>query len=253
MPKFGCQLSSISPYLDTIDHIDEAFSRLAEIDCRYVQLQGIPLDIPDVQIAAALNAHGLTCVAVQEEYPFGLGTSPERYIERALACDADYLTFSMIPPQINTFDKLKRFALSVTKIYHKAQEAGLTLTYHPAEIDYRLIGRLPAYDRLLGLLPENVQLTFCVHGSFGKVPYMQILEKYAGRMDLIHVKDSITRADGATQLMPLGEGEHNWQPILKACVQAGAQYIFTDQENWDRDAFVCTADSLAYLRSLKLP
>ena len=81
---------------------------------------------------------------------------------------------------------------------------------------------------------------------------MQILEKYAGRMDMVHVKDSITRADGAVQLMPLGEGEHNWQPILKDCVQAGAKYIFTDQENWDRDAFACSRSSLLYLQSLHI-
>lgn len=252
MVNFGCQLSSISPYLDTIDHIDEAFQKLSEMGCRYVQLQGIPLSIPDIQIAAACNAHGLTCTGVQEEYPFGFGADPERYIERALACEADYLTFSMIPPQINTFDKLKRFAASVTKIYQSVKAAGLTFTYHPAEIDYRMIGKIPAFDRLMDLLPEDVQLTFCIHSVFGKIPYMQVLGKYAGRMDIVHVKDSIVRADGAVQLMPLGEGDHNWQPILKACTEAGAKYILTDQENWDRDAFRCTEISLEYLHKLKL-
>jgi sugar phosphate isomerase/epimerase len=81
---------------------------------------------------------------------------------------------------------------------------------------------------------------------------MQVLEKYTGRMDIVHVKDSIVRADGAVQLMPLGEGDHNWQPILKACTEAGAKYILTDQENWDRDAFQCTEISLEYLHKLKL-
>ena len=100
MPKFGCQLSSVSPYLDTIDHIDQTFRKLSEMGYRYVQLQGIPLSVPDMQIAAACNAHGLTCVGVQEEYPFGFGADPERYIERAVACEAEYLTFSMIPQML---------------------------------------------------------------------------------------------------------------------------------------------------------
>ena len=253
MPKFGLQLSSISPYLDTIEHIDQSFQRLAEMGYRYVQLQGIPLDIPDQQIAQALRNNGLTCVAAQEDYPFGFGAAPERYIERTVTCEADYLTFSMIPPQINTYDKLKRFAASIVKIQERVHEAGLVLTFHPAEIDFRPIGKIPAFDRLLGLLPEEIQLTLCLHSAFGKVPYTQILEKYADRVDLVHFKDSITRADGATQLMPLGEGEHNWQPILNACLNAGVSCIFAEQENWDRDAFACAEQSLAYLRSLKLP
>lgn len=252
MPEIGFQLYSILPYLDTEENLEKSLEKVAQIGYRYVQLQGVPANISDNSIASALKKAGLRCIATQEDYPFGFGQDPERAIERALVCGADYLSFSMIPPQINTLDRLKRFARAIEKIYNKVQKAGLIFAYHPVEIDYRMLGKAPIYDRLLSLLPEQIQLNFCVHSSFRKVPYTQILEKYQGRVDLIHFMDSVIRSDGAVQFMPLGEGEHNWKTISDACIQAGAKYIFAEQAHWDRDMFVCAEENYKYLKELGL-
>lgn len=252
MQELGFQLSSVAPWLDTSDHLKESLARIAAIGYRVVQLQGVSPDIPDGLIAAALRENGLRCVAAQEDYPAGLAPDPDSAIGRAVACGCDYLVFSLIPPEYDTPDRLKGFAKKLLCIYEKAQKAGLVLAYHPNRSDFRLMGRMPVYERLLSLLPPEVRLNFCVHASFGRLPYARVLEKYAGRIDLVHFKDSLTRADGTARLMPLGEGEHNWKPILDACARAGTQYILVEQEHWERDAFDCAAASYRYLKGLGL-
>lgn len=85
----------------------EAFQKIAALGYKDVQLQGASMDIPDEEIARALKDAGLNCIATQEDYPFGFGDDPERYIKRAVTCGAKYLTFALIPREVDTLEKLE--------------------------------------------------------------------------------------------------------------------------------------------------
>lgn len=251
MTKFGFQLSSITPYLDTAEHLREAFDKIAAIGYSAVQLQGVPADIPDSQIAAALRESGLECIATQEDYPFGFGEDPDRAVERAVACGSRYLVFALLPPETGTVAQLEDFAQKLMAIREKVRKAGLVFAYHPITPDFRDMEGVPVYERLMALLPPDVQLTFCVSSSFGTgCSYEHVLEQYSGRTDLVHFKDSVVLPDGTVQLMPLGEGSHDWKPILKACTRTGVKWVFAEQERWNRDAFDCAAASFRYLKAL---
>lgn len=250
--NIGYQLSSIAPYLKTEEDLRTSLQKIADLGYRDVQLQSVPDEIPNAVIADALKSAGLTCIAIQEDYPDGFGAYPEKYIERALACGARYLTFAIIPRDIDTAEKLDEFAKAVCDIHKKVTDAGLIFAFHPIGSDFRSMDGVPVYERLMQRLPETMQLTFCVHSSFGSpVSYHEVLQKYKNRVDLVHFKDSILLADGTVQLMPLGAGRADWQPIAEACADAGVKWIFAEQERWLKDAFECAADSLAYLNSLK--
>ena len=79
-----------------------------------------------------------------------------------------------------------------------------------------------------------------------------MLEKFAGRVDLVHFKDWVPLPDGKRKLVPLGEGSVQWHPITDACQTAGVQYIFAEQKRWDRDPFDCAAASFRHLALLGL-
>lgn len=81
---------------------------------------------------------------------------------------------------------------------------------------------------------------------------MPVFRQYAGRMDLAHFKDDVLLPDGTKQMMPLGQGSHDWRPILAACREAGVKYVFAEQERWNQDAFECAQDSFDYLREIGL-
>lgn len=102
------------------------------------------------------------------------------------------------------------------------------------------------------MLPQDVQLTYCVCNSLdSSTTPEQILQSHAGRVDLVHFKDRRKMSGNREMLMPLGEGEVDWQPIADACQKAGVQFIFAEQERWNRDAFDCAAASFRYLSGLK--
>ena len=250
--KTGYQLSSITPYLQTETELRASLQKIAALGYRDVQLQGVSAEIPDSVVADALRDAGLNCIALQVDFPDGFGDYPEKAIDLAVACGAKYLTFAIIPWDIDDVDGLNAFAKTVCEIHEKVTTAGLIFAFHPIGPDFRLMDGVPVYERLMAQLPDSMQLTFCVSGCFDStVTWQEVLEKYAGRVDLVHFKDSILLPDGKPQLMPLGAGRTDWQPIAEGCVKAGVKYAFAEQERWQKDAFECAADSLDYLNTLK--
>lgn len=248
--KYGYQLSSITPYLQTEKEMRDSLRKIAAIGYTQVQLQGASYDIPDSAVASALKESGLSCPAMQEDFPVGFDSQPQRAMERALACGCKYLTFAKWPGLLNSQEELTRYAEALAPVCESAQKAGLVLCFHPIGPDFMPLDGVPLYERLLERLPEPVQITFCVSSCFGTgVEPAGVLEKFAGRVDLVHFKDASIQPDGP-HLVPLGEGDTDWTPIAAACEKAGVKYIFAEQERWDRDAFDCAAASFRYLQSM---
>lgn len=248
--KFGYQLSSITPHLQTEKDLRESLHKIAAIGYTEVQLQGASYDIPDSAVASALRESGLACAAMQEDFPVGFDSQPRRAIERAVTCRCRYLSFAKWPGLLTSLEELDSYAEALVPVCELAESAGLILSFHPIGPDFMPLGGVPAYERLMERLPDSVQLTFCVSSCFGTgVEPAEVLKKFAGRVDLVHFKDANLRPDGP-HLVPLGEGDTNWLPIAKACEQAGVKYIYAEQERWDRDAFDCAAASFRYLQGI---
>lgn len=248
--KFGYQLSSIAPYLQTETDLRESLRKIAAIGYAEVQLQGASYDIPDSAVSSALKENGLACAAMQEDFPVGFEDQPRRAVGRALACGCKYLSFAKWPGLLTSREALDRYAKALTPVCELAESAGLILSFHPIGPDFMPLEGVPAYERLMERLPDSVQLTFCVSSCFGTgVEPAQVLEKFPGRVDLVHFKDVSLQPDGP-HLVPLGEGSTDWAPIAAGCAQAGVKYIYAEQERWERDAFDCAAASLHYLQGL---
>lgn len=223
MTEICYQLSSITPYLDTVDNLKASFKKVADMGYKYVQLQGASLDIPDDEIKKALDENGLICVATQEDYILGFGDNPERYIKRAAAVGAKYLIFALLPFDISTVKQLEEYAEKVLVIKKMANEAGLIFGFHPIGFDFRLLEGAPAYERFIDMMPEDTQLTLCVQSTFGSpVDYREVLEKYGSRIDLMHFKDGIVIPEDESAHT---EGDDDWLDIYETNIPAGVNNL----------------------------
>lgn len=250
--EIGYQLSSITPLLDSEESIHTSFHKISEIGYRYVQLQGVPKEVPNEVIVSALEESGLICVATQEDFPLGFGDDPESAIRRAKACGAHYLTCALIPKDVETLDDLTVFASVLSGIADNVREAGLVFAFHPISTDYRQMEGKMVFEHLMDRLPSHVRLTFCIAAAHtaGVNPAL-VFKRYGDKMDLVHFKDFGTQPDGTLHMMPLGQGDHEWGDLLKAANNVGAKYVFAEQEKWLSDPFDCAADSWNYLKSLQ--
>lgn len=252
--KFGYQLSSITPYLDTGERLRQSLKKIADIGYKYVQLQGAPIELEDGVIASALADAGLLCVGTQEDYILGFGDNPKRYIDRAKAVGAKYLAFALLPFELNTAKELGEFVWEKIKpVARMAEDEGLVFSFHPISYDYRALDGTPAYEIVLENLPESVHLTFCVSACFDTpVTPEQVFARFGGKIEMVHFKDYVTDAEGKQILTPLGQGLHDWAPYAELCRENGVEYIFGEQEKWQKDAFASARDTYDYLKSLGL-
>ncbi len=219
--RFGIHLSSVTPFIQAEEELQHTLQKLASIGYSTVQLYGVPYSIPDGAVASALQEAGLTCAAMQEDYPFP--QPPERVVERAAACGCQYLTTALFPLQIGDVYHLEHVARDLEGVYNLAKAKGITFSFHPRRWDFRPLEGTPIYERMLALLPQDAQLTYSVYSSLGagSTPE-EILEAYAGRVDLVHFKDRRKMSGNRDMLVPLGEGEVEWGPIAAACQKAAA-------------------------------
>lgn len=223
MTEIGFQLSSITPYLDTVDNLKASFKKIADMGYKYVQLQGAALDIPDEEIKLALEKNGLVCVATQEDYILGFGDDPERYIKRAVTVGAKYLIFALLPFDISTVKQLEEYAEKIRAIKQMANEAGLIFGFHPIGFDFRLLDGVPAYERFMEMMPKDTQLTLCVQSTFGSpVDYREVLEKFGSQIDLMHFKDGIAIPDDESAHT---EGDDDWLEIYETNIPAGVNNL----------------------------
>lgn len=243
----GIQVSSLKPLLTTAEQVEQAFFRLSQWGCRIVQLQWIDKAVPPQVVGRALAANGLTAISNQDLY-LEIQKDPEYYFALNQACNCRDLCVSRIPQPYRSAEGVAEYAEQLSSLYARLKAQGMTLSFHPCKPDYDKMGGQRLLDGLLARLPGDVRLCLDLyHVEHAGLSLPQTLQRYRGRVSMVHLKDYRRLPGGGEQLVPAGQGEVEWGPALDACLQTGVGCAFVEQETWERDPFDCLQEALAWL------
>ena len=240
--KTGIQVSSLKPLLQTREQVREACSRMAALGCRSVQLQWIDPAVPVSDIAGALEKSGLQSVSVQDFYQL-VCERLEYYVNLNAATGGIWLTVSRIPERCKSLAGLDRFAAELEKLQAYLDPFGQRVCLHPVSADFTAVPGLNAVEYLLEKLPRLELCLDLFHLDRNCTHMPTFIRRYAGRIPMVHFKD---HRDGI--LVPAGSGEVNWTGVVRACMDAGVEYGFVEQETWEGDPYVCLGSALTWLR-----
>ena len=241
--ELGIQVSSLKPLLNTPEQVDQVFARMAQMGCRWVQLQWIDPAVSPEDIAAALNRHGLRSVSVQDFYT-SIRETLEYYVNSNQRTGGRWLCVSRIPEECKSPQGLAEFARELEALNDKLSPLGQQVCFHPVSADFQAVPGLDAVEVLLEKLPwmplclDLYHLNRCC----GDMP--GYIRRHAGRICMVHFKDS---RDG--RLVPAGQGDTPWEGVAQACRDAGVEYAFVEQETWDGDPFQCLQEALGWLKT----
>lgn len=241
--ELGIQVSSLKPLLNTPEQVDQVFARMAQMGCRWVQLQWIDPAVSSEDIAAPLNRHGLRSVSVQDFYT-SIREILEYYVNLNQRTGGRWLCVSRIPEEYKSPQGLAAFALELNALNEKISPLGQQVCFHPVSADFQAVPGLDAVEVLLEKLPwmplclDLYHLNRCC----GDMP--GYIRRHAGRICMVHFKDS---RDG--HLVPAGQGDTPWEGVAQACRDAGVEYAFVEQETWDGDPFQCLQEALDWLKT----
>ena len=247
MTRAGIQVSSLKPYLTTEEEVAKTFRRLGEMGCRMVQLQWIDPSVPAPAIAGALEKSGMISVSTQDYYEEVSAHLSETLLLNRL-CGSNHVCVSGIPKEYRSREGCIVFAGELNDLSRKLEEKGMVLSFHPRKQEYDLFDGISGVE----LIMENTRREVCLgldlyHVCKAGLDGAEWIRRYAPRIDFVHFKDFLRLPDGSEKLVPVGQGDIEWTPMVKACLEEEIPWAFAEQESWDRDAFVCMQESFEWL------
>ena len=164
---------------------------------------------------------------------------------RTLGCDR--IALSWIDPPANGVDA--RAAVDrIATIAARAQEIGLKFGFHNHWGELRAFeDGVTTLDLLSALPPEQLWFELDLGWAWdtGADP-VTLLERFAGRSPLVHVKD--LRSRGSREHCPVGDGAVGYARILPAAVRAGVEWLIVEQDEVDGPPFDAVKRSLDAVR-----
>ena len=172
-----------------------------------------------------------------------------------------YAVCPYVPPaQRHGVETFKELADTLNRAGADCKKAGLKLCYHNHAFEYQSFGSQFGLEILMDALDKSlVALELdAFWASVGGHDPVELLKKYAGRVDLMHIKD---KADGTpvqynesvpkTAFKEAGKGVLDWAKILKTAHETGVKHYFVEQDQTPGNPIDSLKTSFEYLHALK--
>lgn len=257
--KVGLQLYSIRE--DMAKDMDSALREVKRIGYDYVEFAGFFEKTAD-EIKALLDKNGLFCESVHQGYD-SLMEGPQSIADYYQVIGAKYCVIPGIRRDNHkgseSFDKIVGELIKAGKLL---RDNGISMLYHNHDFEFEQFEGKYLLDWLYETITSDIlgtQLDTCWIRYAGEDP-IKYIEKYAGRADIIHLKDFVctkemktqnTKEENGFEFRPLGDGIQDIPAILSVAEKAGAEYVIVEQDSpTTMTAMESAKRSREYLKSL---
>ena len=223
-----------------------ALARTASLGFEGVELHDLHGRAPD-EVRGLLDRHGLEACA-RHSLLEAVETDPEGLARELEALGTDRLVVAWIPPP-RTAREADAVVARLVAAAERVARLGVRLGFHNHDGELallddgsRMLDRLLAEDA-----PLFLELDLGWAWYAGVDPF-ELVERAAGRVPLVHVKD-LRRADGPTHVA-LGDGEIDYEALGASAAAAGVEWLVVEQDETDGHGFEAVARSVSHLLTL---
>lgn len=252
--KVGLQLFSIREALE--NDFEGTLQEVKDIGYDYVEFcNKYFFGKSGKEVKEILDRIGLKCFSVHQDY-WWFTQDSEKVLNDLVDVGAKYCTLPWFSPD-TLRDDLDGAIKDIGEFSEAARKAGLKFYYHNHHTELNKIGDEYMLDKILKAFPNgevNPQLDVAFFLKVEEDP-VNYIKKYAGRVEILHLKDAVLKEeDGEIKLSStsVGEGSLDIPAILKACEQAGTEYIIVEQSSLPDFSLDGVKKSREYLKTLGL-
>lgn len=212
----------------------------ADADAAGVRFRSIHLNLPGrlppgaltlmsspQQIADALNTLGVYNVVLPSPMlPADFAAVPGPGMRAAILAGVD----------AGGPDMWKRMGNLLNERASALRPFGIEVGYHNHNMEFKPLGATTGWDLFVGELDPDLvffELDLGWLAAGGRDPAAE-LRRYKGRVKMVHMKDikATTRTNFVLEQDPVevGLGKLDWRTILPACVEAGVEHYYVEQE-----------------------
>ena len=206
------------------------------------------------EIKAILDELGLKCVSVHQSIDF-YDADPEAAVKFLKTFGVKYNVIPWYPIEklygsSEWADTVARF----NKIAVLLKDNGMKLGYHNHDWEFTVVDGKYIEEHILENVPDELiepELDTCWVKYAGVSP-VEMINKYKGRVTLVHLKDftckqlaagpayaligtdgaeiKSKRADNGFEFRPVGDGMQDFAPIIEACRACGTELVVVEQD-----------------------
>lgn len=217
-------------------------AKLKSFGLDYVELAGLGDHTVD-EWKALLDENGLKVSAAH----VGLDRFQNEFdavVNEAKTLGYNYVVLPWVGSDVYA-DGWDKFAQSLIPYAERLKAEGLTMGYHNHAFEFENDGLDTFYAAVdADLLKAQLDLAWVKIGGADPAAY---IEKYAGRLPLVHLKDF--DPDKTPQWQPAGTGTMDFDAILAACAAAGVEFGSVELDESPGDPLDAVRESVAYFKS----
>ncbi|WP_305767040.1 sugar phosphate isomerase/epimerase family protein [Candidatus Epulonipiscium viviparus] len=256
MAKFGVQMMMLKTKVEE-EGIYNVMKKIKDIGFTSLEISQIPMTAENVaQMQRACKDFdmeiGALSAATEPMFPGmeSLSTHYDKIVADCKALNCNFLRIGMMPFNVlGNKDAFVAFAKKCDDYATKLAEEGIKLYYHNHHVEFiKYDGQI-----LLDILKEETtHLGFEIDVHWAQragVNPVELIKKYAGRLDLVHLKDYriaepnfedvdfkdvptvMQRFIQVIQFAEIGEGNLDFKAIVDASLVADAKYLFIEQDD----------------------
>jgi sugar phosphate isomerase/epimerase len=259
----------------------DVWKQLSDIGFSVVEVSQVALT-PETrdEIAKANDEFGMSVAAISA----GMGDtggggndslreSFDKVVADARALGTNRVRIGMMPMQaLASTESLLAFVKDTNEMARRMADEGIILSYHNHHIEFARVDGRHILDLIRAEAPD-LKFELDVHWiQRGGMDPVTVLKRYAGVVDLVHLKDyriaippaeafdALAAGDRETwsqhwsnivQFAEVGRGNLDFAGVVEAGIDGGAEYLLIEQDNqYGRDIFDCLADSREHLIGL---
>ncbi|MBP3379029.1 MAG: sugar phosphate isomerase/epimerase [Clostridia bacterium] len=244
--KLGLQMWTLRDTMDTPENVRMTFRRMKELGYDIAQTAGCR--IPYEDYARIAKEEGIEICGTHDDFDL-MVNDIEKSIELHKILGTTNMGIGGFP--CRTVEETEDFIEKANKIAARIAKEGMKFTYHNHSNEFIRLpnGKIPMDMLLEGLDPENTSFvldTYWVQHGGADIRYW--MEKLAGRIDILHLKDMAKCGDPDEQFITeIGNGNLYWEGILDVAEKIGVKYYVVEQDIWPGDPFDSIKISSEYL------
>lgn len=252
--NLGLQLYTIRDFMKDPEFADLSFRTVRELGYTEAQAAGCAFD--SKLFGELLQKNGIKIVGNH----CGLEDileRPEQTMEMHRAWGTTNFGIGGIPHEARQgIAPLREFIAKYNKAAEEYAKEGFKLTFHNHNYEFE---RIDGYKTVMDILaeefdPENISFvldTCWVAAGGGDVCHW--INKLAGRIDILHLKDMTVKVVRASEpqvlLTEVGNGNLYWDGIMEAAEKAGVRHYVVEQDgNWVGTPFNSLRMSAEFLK-----
>lgn len=257
--NLGVQLYTVRDHMTDEEGVAKTFARLAELG--YTELHTAGCSIDEKAFADLAAKNGLKIIGTHSAWDL-LTKRPEEAMELHRMWGTTNIGTGGMPSEFIKGGKegVREFVKQFNAIAELYAKNGFRTTYHNHNFEFvRVDGKKTIMDILyeeLDPATTSFVLDTCWVAA-GGADVTEWMEKLAGRLDILHLKDTYLEKDEVKGLKhvitEVGNGSLAWDKILATAEKIGVQnYIVEHDRNWETgcpfESLKTSADFLAKYR-----